>query len=746
MSIFDVLSYLELFIMMKKHLLPILFLMIQFTYAQYEKPSLVVKKINEAILLDGNLEESIWEQANTGDSFWEFFPTDSLKAQDRTEVKLLYDNENLYVGIKSYTQGNQFNIGSLKRDFSGRTNDNTSILLDTYSDGNNAYMFGVNPAGVAREALVSNGGAMRGDYNMSWDTRWKAEAKTHDGYYSIEMVIPFNSIKFQQGATKWKFQCYRFDNQSNTQSIWSRVPQNMMLINLAFTGEIEFEEPLGKSTSPIELIPYINTISSRDFNVSEGSNSIAVGGDAKIAVGNNLNLDLTLNPDFSNVEVDDVITNLTRFEVSLPEKRQFFIDNSDLFGAFGSQRDARPFFSRRIGIATDKDGNTIENRILGGVRLSGKLNEDWRMGFLNIQTDKDVENEIAANNNAMFILQKKVFSRSNIGFFFLNRQTTGDYDFVPDSDVYNRVVGVDYKLASSDSKWQGNFFVHKSYDPDKKHNNTSSQAFLMFNTRNWRIGVDTGYIGEDFRSDLGFIPRTDVLKSGKFFNRLFYPKSKIINTITLGAWMFDFWKPSMDYKYTDYLRSLNLESSYKNQSELTLRFIHNFTYLTFDFEPSRTEGAIALPAGTSYKYRELLMEFSTNQANAFSIDTQNSVGEFYNGNKISTMVKFNYRMPPRVQLSLQVNYDQIKLPAPYSSANIVLVIPKADISFSKKLYWSTLMQYSNQQDNFGINSRLQWRYAPLSDIYLVYNDNYSVNIFEPKYRSINLKWSYRFPI
>ena len=162
-----------------------------------------------------------------------------------------------------------------------------------------------------------------------------------------------------------------------------------------------------------------------------------------------MNLDLTLNPDFSQVEVDDQVTNLTRFEVSLPEKRQFFIDNSDLFASFGDERDANPFFSRRIGIAKDTAGDFIENRIIAGLRLSGKLTKDLRVGVLNIQTAKDEENEIPSNNNTMIALQQRVFSRSNIGAFFINRQSFEKNDFVDREDEYNRVVGLDYNLASS---------------------------------------------------------------------------------------------------------------------------------------------------------------------------------------------------------------------------------------------------------------------------------------------------------
>jgi hypothetical protein len=135
-----------------------------------------------------------------------------------------------------------------------------------------------------------------------------------------------------------------------------------------------------------------------------------------------MNLDLTLNPDFSQVEVDNFITNLTRFEVSLPERRQFFLDNNDLFGGFGSGRNANPFFSRRIGIASDKDGNTIENPIIAGARLSGKIGDKFRLGVLNVQTEADLENGIPATNHGMIAFQQKVFSRSNFGGFIINRQ------------------------------------------------------------------------------------------------------------------------------------------------------------------------------------------------------------------------------------------------------------------------------------------------------------------------------------
>ena len=147
------------------------------------------------------------------------------------------------------------------------------------------------------------------------------------------------------------------------------------------------------------------------------------------------------------MEVDDQIVNTTKWEIKLPEKRQFFTQNSDLFSDFGTGRDAQPFFSRRIGVAQDKNGNIIENKILAGVRLSGKINDDTRIGFLNVLTDEDLENEIAQNNNSLLTFRKKVFSRSNISLFFLNRENTKKYDFVDDSNRFNRVLGAEYNLS-----------------------------------------------------------------------------------------------------------------------------------------------------------------------------------------------------------------------------------------------------------------------------------------------------------
>ena len=711
--------------------------------AQTEKRSVFVKKIDQEILLDGILDEAVWGLADSASDFWQLFPTDSLKAQDITEVKLLYNDTHIYIGATAKSSvGGDFIVSSLRRDYSARSNDNVTVLFDTFRDGQNAFLFGVNAYGVQREGLVSERGASINGFNLTWDIKWQSASKKYDDRFVLEITIPFTSLKYPEGSQKWGFQSYRYDLQKNERSIWTNVDQNQIPINVGYYGEMVFEEPLKKNRTPLYLIPYINGLTSKEFTSNSSDNTFSTGGDLKVAVGTGLNLDVTLNPDFSNVEVDDVITNLTRFEISLPEKRQFFIDNGDLFGSFGSFRDAIPFFSRRIGIARNANGSSIQNAILGGVRLSGKLNDDWRLGFLNIQNREDLSNQIASNNNAMFALQRKVFGQSQVGVFMVNRQTFKEYDFIEKNDTYNRVIGLDYNLASANNRWIGKFYTHKSFQPEDQEGNLSSFASLLYNTRIWRFYSNWVYVDRDFRSDLGFIPRTGIIKSGTSAQRTFYPKTGIANSHSFRLLNLMWFQQNLDYQKTDHNFEVNYTLEFKKQDRLEFEFSRQYIYLSSSFDPTRSTNSIPLPGDSGYQFSDWSLNYQSNLANPFIFTSEVSYGGFYNGTRFSYRGSTGYRFQPKVILSLQWDYNRINLPKPYATADLILVRPKFDVTFSKNLFWSTLIQYSNQTDNLGINSRLQWRFAPLSDLYIVYNDNYYTREFGPTFRSINLKLTY----
>ncbi|QCW99252.1 carbohydrate binding family 9 domain-containing protein [Aggregatimonas sangjinii] len=716
-----------------------------FVFSQTANKSFVVKYTDDIAKVDGILDEAFWETAESAKDFQQYFPSDSILATQPTDIKMVYNATTLYIGITIESVGNDWVIPTLQRDFRAGGNDNISLLFDTFNDGTNAFLFGINPYGVRREALISGGGQDTRGFTTSWDVKWKGEVVRGENSYTAELAIPLTSFKFREGETKWRFQSYRFDQQTNEQSVWYNIPQNQLIFSLAFMGDMVFEKPLGRSRTPLALIPYVNAITERDFEIDEGNTNVKVGGDAKVAIGNGMNLDITVNPDFSNVEVDDIVTNLTRFEIGLPEKRQFFIDNSDLFGSFGGGRDANPFFSRRIGIANDTTGNSIENRILGGVRLSGKLTNDWRLGFLSIQTDEDLDNEIASNNNTMLAIQKKVFARSNIGAFFINRETFKEYDFLAPEDKFNRVIGIDYNLASADNVWQGKAYLHKSFQPDDSNGNLSGGAFLGRSTRFFNIFTDWVYIDDDFQSDLGFIRRTDIVKSATQVETVFWPKSEHINNYSFALFPIVIWRPELDYQKTDHDIRLSGQVEMQNQTQFSVGFTNTFTFLTAEddnFVPSRQENGIPLPNLQGYHYNSLNFAYQSNRAQVFSYQLESTIGRFFNGDLLSMQAELALRLQPKALISLQLNYDKISLPDPYPSADLWLISPKIQLTFSKSLFWSTLIQYSNQRDNLGINSRVQWRFAPLSDLFIVYNDNYFVNQFSPRFRSINLKLTY----
>ena len=722
-----------------------LLLIINFLHAfSQDEKQLLVKSIESDLILDGIGDESQWNKAKWESDFWLWRPNDSLKADKQSRFKILKSEKNLYILIELFTDGTDFSTPSLKRDFSSYGADFVTILFDTFSDGTNAFSFSTNPLGLKNEGLISGGNQnYRTDRNYSWDTKWFVESKIYDNRYSIEIQIPFTSLFYNNSNDYWRLNIYRGNTQNNEYSVWIRTPQNQLIGNLGFMGKMVFEKPLKKTRNPISLIPYLSGISQKNFIDKSSSSNKSFGGDAKIPIGNALNLDLTFNPDFSQVEVDDQIVNLTRFAIALPEKRQFFTQNDDLFKDFGATRDVVPFFSRRIGVAKDLEGNTIENKIIAGARLSGKLNSNLRIGFLNILTDEDIKNEIASNLNTVFTLRQKVFERSNISFFFMDRRITKEYNFLDNEERKNSVSGIEYNLASYDSKWTGRAFFHKSFTEELDGDDQILGMRIQRNTLRHRATMEWVHGGDDFRSDLGFFRRTGFFKLSPEYTYRIYPKNPEVTSYSFTQRGFFIYNTAKDYLATDKVFISTIRKSFLNTSSISLEYTNRYIYLISDFNPTRSSDGVDLPAGSSYSYGDLEFSYRSDQRKFFNLDSKVSYGTFYNGTKFTFENEIGWRKQPIVNASMIVNFNAIELPNPYASKNIWLVSPKIDFTFTKTLTWTTFVQYNSQGENLGINSRMQWRFAPLSDLFLVYNDNYiTTNNFPPRYRSFNLKFTY----
>ena len=701
-------------------------------------------KLKEPITLDGELNEEIWQNSEGWNgNFMQYFPSDTSLSSYPSRVKVAFDDTNLYLAAIMENKGPRKYVStSLRRDFRGEQNDGISFVFDTFNDGTNAFQFGVNPYGVQREALLANGGSRSDDLNLAWDNKWFSEAKIMENHWQVEVVIPLSTLRFNEGAQNWNVNFYRIDSDNGERSTWAPIPRNIPIITTAFLRKMIFEEPLKKKGANISLIPYVAGRTSRNFlsNTSE-SLTPAVGGDAKIGIGPAMNLDLTFNPDFSQVEVDQQVTNLDRFEIFFPERRQFFLENGDLFDSFGQPR-SRPFFSRRIGVDIDSaTGQNVQSRIIYGARLSGKLNENWRIGAMNMQTATDDAAGIVGKNFSVLALQKKVFARSNIGLIYVNKESLAldESQQVFDPTAFNRLLGIDYNLNSANGKWTGKIFYHRTFESAEVEKPYSFNAYLLYSDLHWNWSFSVQDVGKSFNPAVGFVPRSDFKRINPDLSYSFYPKSKYINRHGPKIELEGFWNETLGTTDRDINLGYIVRFNSLAQVEITQR--NRYVYLFNNFDPTRSGGQ-PLAAGTDYSYRNLLVEFRSNPRKKVNVGMQGEFGEYFTGSIQRLTTETGVRLGYLANISMNFNYARIRLPKPQRDADLVLIGPRIDLTLTKDLFWTTFVQYNSQIDNLNINTRVQWRYAPASDFFLVYTDNYFPGDFLPKQRSLVFKLNY----
>lgn len=701
--------------------------------------------------IDGTVSDEAWKNASAGNHFIQNFPIDSVPATAQTEVMFLFDEEYLYIGGVCYIpSGKKPVIQSLRRDFNASLNENIRILFDPYDDHTNGFAFGLSSVGVQYEGLVTNGQSVSTD----WDNKWYSAVVMYDDRWEFEMAIPFKTLRYNPDSKNWNIILLRNDLTNNERSSWAPVPQGYDITSFAFSGRLIFDHPLPDPGLNLSLIPYLSTAVNKNHQEDTGTSSdFDAGFDAKVGVSASLNLDLTVNPDFSQVEVDRQVTNLSRFEIYFPERRQFFLENQDMFGE-GGFRESRPFFSRRVGIARDTLGNNMQIPIQFGARLSGKIGQNWRIGMLSMNTKREDGVQLTgtayregtyrllAQNYSVAVVQRKIFSRSNIGAFVVNRQAL-DYDGnenISTTTRYNRVVGVDYNLFSADGKWEGDFFYHRSIDENNNDKAFSNGAFLMYNNTNLSVAFIGSSIGEDFNAELGFVPRKDIIELRTFDSYRFYtPKGARVNNHGPGV---DFgYITDQDFNKTDLSYNISYGIRFENTAALSFGSEYRYEKLRSAFDPTRT-GGVELMEGSDYSWRTYGSSFNTDTRKLFSVEGEVSFGGFYNGDRVNIFTQFNYRYQPYGSIALLVDYNDISLPAPFSDAQFWLIGPRIDLTFTDKLFLTTFVQYNEQQDNVNLNARFQWRYKPVSDIFVVYTDNYFPGNLEVKNRALVFKITY----
>jgi len=738
----------------------ILFFLLCFTFYSFGAfgQGLNIKRATSEIRVDGILDESAWEEAEVADQFNQTFPYDSSKAIVATEVRMTYDDNFIYVIAVMHSLGpREYVTPSLRRDYRGSAYDGFSVVLDTYKDKTNAFLFGLNPFGVQREGLIVDGGVQgrrrsgnSGAFSLTWDNKWYSEAKIYDDYWIAEMAIPFKTIRFREDMDSWYINFYRIDSEHSERSSWAPIPRNFLVINLAFNKELKWDKPLKNPGKNLSIIPYVAAKSVKDFeDATPVKNQLTIGGDAKIALSSAMNLDLTVNPDFSQVETDQQVTNLDRFEIFFPEQRQFFLENADLFASFGTSR-ARPFFSRRIGIARDTStGTNIMNPLYFGARMSGNINNKWRVGVMTTQSASEKDIGLPSTNATVASVQHRIGQRSNIAAMFVNNQAFQDSiggEFTVKPESWDRTLGVDLNLATPDNKWSGKGYYHKNFTPEMLDSTFSWGAAANFRTYRWEANTDYRSIGKNFDPKVGFVPRKDFnqWRGTVYYN--IYPSKGPIQSHAPG-FDFDILNNQL-YGNTDWDVNLMYRISFKSTARFSMRLRRQYTYLFESFDPSGSEG-IELPAGSDYTYDFVIAQYTSDERSSFFYELSTVSGQYFNGTRVNLEGTLSYRFIPYAIISANFEYNRIRLPEPHNDANLYLIGPKFDFTFTKNIFWTTYIQYNSQISNVNLNTRFQWRYKPVSDLYIVYTDNYVADIDDrfidfnqPKSRALVIKLTY----
>ncbi len=693
-----------------------------------------IKEASSEIQIDGVIDEQAWKDAEIASDFFMITPMDTSYAELRTDVRMTYDDEHLYLLVENFRTepGAENVVESLRRDFFFPTNDNFLLAMDTFDDKTNGFSFGANAAGAEWDGMMYNGGSM----NLSWDNKWISTVANYENKWVFEAAIPFKSIRYDEEITEWGINFSRYDLTEFEKSSWAPVPRQFPSVSLAYTGVLVWDKPPPPAGSNISIIPHVLGGINHDFQAEDSrSYERDAGLNAKVGLSSSMTLDLTVNPDFSQVEVDEQIVDLERYELFFPEKRQFFLENEDLFASYGNEN-IRPFFSRRIG---------LDAPIHAGGRLSGQLNRNWRLGVMNMQTGSVDNIHKPSQNFSVISLKRRVSSRSNIGFLFVNMESTGELFGESNTEFtapeYDRNVGVEYNLATSNNLWTGKFMMLKSFSPGDDDRSISHAASLLYSDGNWRAEWAQEYVGRDYSARVGYVPRRGYLRWNPSLRYLFYPSDggRILShgPSVRSSVYFD---ESIDLN--DYENRFSYLLNFRSGSELSAFVSNYFVELQEPFDPTNVKGYFLEP-GTEHDAFRYGAEFTSNAQRSFTYNLSFENGSFYaDGDLLTLATELGYRFQPYVNISLSTSYNDLDLPQPWGNFDFWLIGTRLDITFTKNLYLTSFTQYNEQFDNVNINTRLQWRFQPASDLFIVYTDNYIPGSFDVKNRALLFKFTY----
>ncbi|MEX2583190.1 MAG: DUF5916 domain-containing protein [Gemmatimonadota bacterium] len=661
--------------------------------------------------IDGLLDDVAWRSATVIDEFIQQEPDEGAPASERTEIRILYDAEYLYIGVHAFDSDPAGVVATEMRRDSDRIleEDNIQFVFDTFMDSRSAYMFATNPLGAKLEQQVfeeGEGGRRGGSSNVNrdWDGVWDVAARRVPDGWVAEIAIPVVTLRFPPAdVQQWGINFMRNIGRNNEQAYWAPISKGYGITRVSLAGTLSGMRALNRGMD-LRVKPFVvgGGTSLSENGITDNSMQRDLGLDVKYGITPGLNLDLTLNTDFAQAEVDDERVNLTRFPLFYPEKRDFFLENAGQFnvGSTGSlQRLADLFFSRRIGISAS--GAHVP--ILGGARLTGKVGRN-NLAIMDVQTDEAFG--VPGENFLVARYSRDVFGRSKVGGLVINKQATSGGHF-------NRTFAGDMTLALHPSLTV-NGFVAKTETPGLSGADTGGHIRAGWLDQSWNLYAEHTDLGDNFNAEVGFVPRVGIRTSkahfeynprpGRFGIRVLEPMANVTYTTDQAG--------RLVTRQFHYMLGTRLD----NGAYINVWYNDYFERLD---APFAVRPGIVIQPG-DYDYGDWRFSYSSNPARRFYHNITYAPQTFFGGTRTDASASLGFRFDSRLSTEAQYSRNDVDLPAGDFTADIASL--RVDYAVSPKMTLRTLTQYNSLTEQWSTSARFHYLYRPGSDFYVVYDE------------------------
>ncbi len=681
------------------------------------RPRLVVEAVTTPIRLDGILDDEVWLRAKPATGFVQSEPAEGQPASEATEVRVASDGRTIFIAAYLHDrEPGRLIVNDIKKDFKEEDQDDFEVLLDTFGDRRNGYVFITNIAGAKADRQVANEGR---EVNTSWDAVWSVRTRVTEDGWIVEMAIPLRSLRFDPAAGhSWGINFSRRIRRRNEISFWAPIPRSYNLARVSLAGDLAglVIDGAGKN---LRIKPYLLGRAVREVGGGSFAEQLDAGADLKVGLGSGLTLDATVNPDFAQVEADEQQVNLTQFSQFFPEKREFFLENSGIFYVGDAARNNRVvlnptpdedlllFFSRRIGL--DQTGREVP--IPAGLRLTGKLG-GFSLGAVSMQTRASAGSR--ATNYGVFRLRKNVLKGSDVGILFMNRQATDT------SRDYNRVYGVDGNIRFF-GKVDWNSYLIGSATPGKTEGQYAARTSVNYEGNFVHAKGGVLQVGDGFQDDLGYYRRTGVRKY--LFDIGLRPRPAWLKRRGV--------REAHPHIVWDFYTNLSGRLIAKKLHTGNTFFFSNGAFAELSWNPALQEitspfrispDIAPIPAGR-YAWTEKQLFLSTDPSRALSLSSRFIVGGLWSGTQRTVNSTITIRPDYRFRFSAGLQRTSADLDAPAGAHfTSTLVTARGNYSFSTTMFLDALAQYDPGRHTLNANVRFNLIHHPLSDLYVVLNE------------------------